>query len=110
MAAVWNGATTKLGGMMSFIGGWWGRAIPGITSLVLGYSQWSDKVKEDEKSLMDGARQRSKNYGEFLNGLGNKGDVDLSTQVESMKDILHTSNDYTDSIKEQVENAYDLSE
>lgn len=65
MAAVWNGATTKLGGMMSFFGGWWGLAITGITSLFLGYSQWSDKVKEDEKSLMDGARQRSKNYGEF---------------------------------------------
>lgn len=110
MAAVWSGATTKLGGMMSFFGGWWGLAITGITSLFLGYSQWSDKVKEDEKSLMDGARQRSKNYGEFLNGLGNKGDVDLSTQVESMKDILQNSNDYTDSIKEQVENAYDLSE
>lgn len=110
MAAVWSGATTKLGGMMSFFGGWWGLAITGITSLFLGYSQWSDKVKEDEKSLVDGARQRSKNYGEFLNGLGNKGDVDLSTQVESMKDILQNSNDYTDSIKEQVENAYDLSE
>lgn len=110
MAAVWNGATTKLGGMMSFFGGWLGLAITGITSLFLGYSQWSDKVKEDEKSLMDGARQRSKKYGEFLNGLGNKGDVDLSTQVKSMKDILQNSNDYTDSIKEQVENAYDLSE
>ena len=110
MAAVWNGATTKLSGVMSFFGGWWGLAITGITSLFLGYSQWADKVKEDEKSLIDGAKQRSKSYGEFLDGLGNKGDVDLSSQVESMKEILQNSNDYTGSIKEQVENAADLSE
>lgn len=109
VAAVWSMTTSKVGGFINALGGWWGIGITAVTSLLMGYFQWSDKVKEDEKTLIEGAKQKSKNYGDFLSGLGPKNEDNLSSQVDSMKEILESSNDYTDSIKQQVENAGSLS-
>ena len=75
----------------------------------MGYNQWSSRVKEEEKTLIDGAKQKSKSYGDFLSGLGPKDASNLSSQVDSMKEILKSSDDYTDSIKQQVESAGSLS-
>ena len=109
ISAVWSMTTSKVGGFINAIGGWWGIGITAVTSLLMGYNQWSDRVKEDEKTMVDGARQKSKSYGDFLSGLGPKSDSNMSSQVDSMKEILKSSDDYTDSIKEQVENADSLS-
>ena len=54
----------------------------------MGYNQWSSRVKEEEKTLIDGAKQKSKSYGDFLSGLGPKDASNLSSQVDSMKEIL----------------------
>ena len=109
MSAVWSMTTSKVGGFINAIGGWWGIGITAITSLLMGYSQWSSRVNEEEKTLIDGAKQKSKSYGDFLSGLGPKDASNLSSQVDSMKEILKSSDDYTDSIKQQVESAGSLS-
>ena len=109
MSAVWSMTTSKIGGFVNAIGGWWGIGITAITSLLMGYNQWSSRVKEEEKTLIDGAKQKSKSYGDFLSGLGPKDASNLSSQVDSMKEILKSSDDYTDSIKQQVESAGSLS-
>lgn len=109
MSAVWSMTTSKIGGFVNAIGGWWGIGITTITSLLMGYNQWSSRVKEEEKTLIDGAKQKSKSYGDFLSGLGPKDASNLSSQVDSMKEILKSSDDYTDSIKQQVESAGSLS-
>ena len=109
MSAVWSMTTSKIGGFFNAIGGWWGIGITAITSLLMGYNQWSSRVKEEEKTLIDGAKQKSKSYGDFLSGLGPKDASNLSSQVDSMKEILKSSDDYTDSIKQQVESAGSLS-
>lgn len=109
MSAVWSMTTSKIGGFVNAIGGWWGIGITTITSLLMGYNQWSSRVKEEEKTLIDGAKQKSKSYGDFLSGLGPKNASNLSSQVDSMKEILKSSDDYTDSIKQQVESAGSLS-
>lgn len=109
MSAVWSMTTSKIGGFFNAIGGWWGIGITTITSLLMGYNQWSSRVKEEEKTLIDGAKQKSKSYGDFLSGLGPKDTSNLSLKVDSMKEILKSSDDYTDSIKQQVESAGSLS-
>lgn len=109
MSAVWSMTTSKIGGFFNAIGGWWGIGITTITSLLMGYNQWSSRVKEEEKTLIDGAKQKSKSYGDFLSGLGPKDTSNLSSKVDSMKEILKSSDDYTDSIKQQVESAGSLS-
>lgn len=109
MSAVWSMTTSKIGGFVNAIGGWWGIGITAITSLLMGYYQWSSRVKEDENSLIEGAKQKSKKYEDFLSGLGPKDSSNLSLQVDSMKEILKSSDDYTDSIKQQVESAGSLS-
>lgn len=109
MSAVWSMTTSKIGGFFNAIGGWWGIGITAITSLLMGYNQWSSRVKEEEKSLIEGAKQKSKSYGDFLSGLGPKDASNLSSKVDSMKEILKSSDDYTDSIKQQVESAGSLS-
>lgn len=109
MSAVWSMTTSKIGGLFNAIGGWWGIGITAITSLLMGYNQWSSRVKEEEKTLIDGAKQKSKSYGDFLSGLGPKDASNLSSKVDSMKEILKSSDDYTDSIKQQVESAGSLS-
>ena len=109
MSAVWSMTTSKIGGFFNAIGGWWGIGITAITSLLMGYYQWSSRVKEEEKSLIEGAKQKSKKYEDFLSGLGPKDSSNLSLQVDSMKEILKSSDDYTDSIKKQVESAGSLS-
>nr|DAR33753.1 MAG TPA: Tape measure domain protein [Bacteriophage sp.] len=109
MSAVWSMTTSKIGGFFNAIGGWWGIGITAITSLLMGYNQWSSRVKEEEKTLIDGAKQKSKSYGDLLSGLGSKDASNLSSKVDSMKEILKSSDDYTDSIKQQVESAGSLS-
>lgn len=109
VSAVWSMTTSKIGGFINAIGGWWGVGITAVTSLLMGYSQWSSRVNEEEKTLIDGAKQKSKSYGDFLSGLGPKDASNLSSQVDSMKEILKSSDDYTDSIKQQVESAGSLS-
>lgn len=109
MSAVWSMTTSKIGGFFNAIGGWWGIGITAITSLLMGYYQWSSRVKEEEKSLIEGAKQKSKKYEDFLSGLGPKDSSNLSSKVDSMKEILKSSDDYTDSIKQQVESAGSLS-
>lgn len=109
MSAVWSMTTSKIGGFFNAIGGWWGIGITAITSLLMGYYQWSSRVKEEEKTLIDGVKQKSKSYGDFLSELGPKDASNLSSKVDSMKEILKSSDDYTDSIKQQVESAGSLS-
>lgn len=91
------------GGNLAMIG-----AAVGL-SMWMGYEQFSNKIKESEKTLIESARQSAKTYGDFLKNLGGKGDGGLQKQVASMKEILETSGDYTDSIKSQIENAKSLS-
>lgn len=110
MSAVWSMTTSKIGGFFNAIGGWWGIGITAVTSLLMGYYQWSSRVKEEEKTLIDGVKQKSKSYRDFLSELGPKDTSNLSSKVGSMKEILKSSDDYTDSIKKQVESAGSLSE
>lgn len=79
-------------------------------SLWLGYKQWSDRVKAETETLKKSLSQTSQRYSDFLKNLGSKGSGGLDKQVESMKEVLETSNAYTDTIKAQVEGAKDLSE
>lgn len=108
VSAILNMTTSKMGGLLGALGGAWGIAITAVTSLLMGYSQWSSRVKEEEKTLVDGAKQKAQKYSEFLSGLMQKNDANLSSQVDSMKEVLKSSNDYTDSIKQQVEGAGSL--
>lgn len=104
-----SGIGSKMGGLFS--GG--NLAMAGATvglSLWMGYKQWSDRLNADIKTIEDSSKQAAKRYGDFLNSLGGKGDGGLQQQVDSMKEVLETSGDYTDTIKEQVENAKSLSE
>lgn len=79
-------------------------------ALWMGYKQWSDKVDESIKSLQESAKQSASNYSSFLSGLGAKGSGNaLQKQVDSMKEILETSGDYTDTIKAQIDGAKTLS-
>lgn len=110
MQALWSMTTSKMGGFVSALGGWIGVSISAITSLIMGYNSWSDKIEENAKGFADSGKQRSKNYDDFLSSLGSKDSGGLPEKVKSMKDILETSNDYTDSIKAQVESAKSLSE
>lgn len=79
-------------------------------SLWLGYKQWSDRVTAETETLKKSLSQTSQRYSDFLKNLGSKGSGGLDKQVESMKEVLETSNAYTDTIKAQVEGAKDLSE
>lgn len=99
----------KLGGLMSVSNIAMIGAAVGM-SFWMGYSQFYNRVKESEKALKDSARQHFDAYNDVLKSVSKKGDGGISRQVESMKEVLTSSGDYTDTIKAQVENAKNLSD
>ena len=99
----------KIGGLMSVSNIAMAGAAVGM-ALWMGYSQFYNRVKEREKALKDSARQHFDAYNDVLKNVSQKGDGGISRQVESMKEVLTSSGDYTDTIKAQVENAKTLSD
>lgn len=78
-------------------------------SLWMGYSQWSSKVKEDIRTISDASKQNYQKYEDFISAQ-NGSKESLSSRVDAMKELLQSSDEYTDTIKEQVENAKGLQE
>ena len=102
---------SKFNNILNMFGGWWGIAIATLTSMLMGFSQYRSKMEQEAKNLQDSARQNLKQFDDFLNNMKSKpSDRDgLQKEVDGMKDLLEQSNLYTDTIKEQVESAGDLS-
>lgn len=101
----------KIGGF--FTG--WNLATLGISvamGLYSGYKQFKDKIKQEADRINETAKTNFKNMSELLSEVGYKGSTGevLQKQIDKMKDVLEQSGLYTESIKEQVARAQDLSE
>lgn len=78
-------------------------------ALWLGYSQWSNRVNESIRTMTDSAKQKAKQFGDFLDS--DKGNKDVTqNRIDSMKELLESSGEYSESIKNQVDSAKDLNE
>lgn len=106
-----NQLKDKVGGF--FTG--WNLATLGVSvamGLYSGYKQFKDKIKQEADRINETAKTNFKNMSELLSEVGYKGSTGevLQKQVDKMKDVLEQSGLYTESIKEQIARAQDLSE
>ena len=112
-------ARAQLGVIQSGIGSifTWGNVL--MVGLTAAFAIWQkidadqEKVKQRAKDISDAARDHAQSMSDVLNENGN---VDTSNPDElerandALKDVLEQSGYYTDTIKEQVEEAQNLTE
>lgn len=110
LSAIWSTARTKFGSALSFVGGWWGLAIGAVVGIWSSISREMDEVEQKAKSLQDANSEWMKPYYDILSQDKSSNDSELKKQVESMKQLLISSNAYTKTIADQIEKAKSLNE
>ena len=106
-----NQAMSKIDGF--FTG--WNLATLGVSvgmALYSGYKQFKDSIKQETDRINESAKTNLKTMSDLLSEVGSKGTTGeaLQKQVDKMKDVLEQSGLYTESIKDQIARAQDLSE
>lgn len=110
LSAIWSTAKTKFGSALSFVGGWWGLAIGAVVGIWSSISQEMDEIEQKAKSLQDANSEWMKPYYDILAQDKSSNDSELKKQVESMKQLLISSNAYTKTIDDQIKKAKSLNE
>lgn len=113
-AAVMNIGISKIGGgiksLFTMLGGWWGLAIGLAVQTFSSYSSDMDRISENAKGLRDSAYNKKKNYEDELANEKPANSADLQQRVNSMKELLRNSGDYTQTIEDQITRAKNLNE
>lgn len=113
-AAVMNMGISKIGGgiksLFTMLGGWWGLAIGAAVQTFSSYSSDMDRISENAKGFRDSAYNKKKSYEDELADEKPTNSSDLQQRVNSMKELLRNSGDYTQTIEEQIARAKNLNE
>lgn len=113
-AAVMNMGIAKIGGgiksLFTMLGGWWGLAIGLAVQTFSSYSSDMDRISENAKGLRDSAYNKKKGYEDELSNEKPTNSADLQQRVNSMKELLRNSGDYTQTIEDQIARAKNLNE
>ena len=113
-AAVMNMGISKIGGgiksLFTMLGGWWGLAIGLAVQIFSSYSSDMDRISENAKGFRDSAYNKKKNYEDELANEKPANSADLQQRVNSMKELLRNSGDYTQTIEDQITRAKNLNE
>ena len=113
-AAVMNMGIAKIGGgiksLFTMLGGWWGLAIGLAVQTFSSYSSDMDRISENAKGLRDSAYNKKKEYEDELANEKPTNSADLQQRVNSMKELLRNSGDYTQTIEDQIARAKNLNE
>ena len=113
-AAVMNMGIAKIGGgiksLLTMLGGWWGLAIGLAVQTFSSYSSDMDRISENAKGLRDSAYNKKKGYEDELANEKPTNSADLQQRVNSMKELLRNSGDYTQTIEDQIARAKNLNE
>lgn len=113
-AAVMNMGISKIGGgiksLFTMLGGWWGLAIGLAVQTFSSYSSDMDRISENAKGFRDSAYNKKKNYDDELANEKPANSADLQQRVNSMKELLRNSGDYTQTIEDQITRAKNLNE
>lgn len=113
-AAVMNMGISKIGGgiksLFTMLGGWWGLAIGAAVQIFSSYSSDMDRISENAKGFRDSAYNKKKSYEDELANEKPANSADLQQRVNSMKELLRNSGDYTKTIEDQIARAKNLNE
>lgn len=113
-AAVMNMGISKIGGgiksLFTMLGGWWGLAIGLAVQTFSSYSSDMDRISENAKGFRDSAYNKKKNYEDELANEKPANSADLQQRVNSMKELLRNSGDYTQTIEDQITRAKNLND
>ena len=113
-AAVMNMGISKIGGgiksLFTMLGGWWGLAIGAAVQIFSIYSSDMDRISENAKGFRDSAYNKKKSYEDELANEKPVNSADLQQRVNSMKELLRNSGDYTQTIEDQIARAKNLNE
>lgn len=113
-AAVINMGISKIGGgiksLFTMLGGWWGLAIGAAVQIFSSYSSDMDRISENAKGFRDSAYNKKKGYEDELANEKPTNSADLQQRVNSMKELLQNSGDYTQTIEDQIARAKNLNE
>lgn len=113
-AAVMNMGISKIGGgiksLFTMLGGWWGLAIGAAVQIFSSYSSDMDRISENAKGFRDSAYNKKKSYEDELANEKPTNSADLQQRVNSMKELLRNSGDYTQTIENQIARAKNLNE
>lgn len=113
-AAVMNMGISKIGGgiksLFTMLGGWWGLAIWAAVQIFSSYSSDMDRISENAKGFRDSAYNKKKSYEDELANEKPTNSADLQQRVNSMKELLQNSGDYTKTIEDQIAGAKNLNE
>lgn len=113
-AAVMNMGISKIGvgikSLFTMLGGWWGLAIGLAVQTFSSYSSDMDRISENAKGFRDSAYNKKKNYEDELANEKPANSADLQQRVNSMKELLRNSGDYTQTIEDQITRAKNLNE
>lgn len=113
-AAVMNMGISKIGGgiksLFTMLGGWWGLAIGAAVQIFSSYSSDMDRISENAKGFWDSAYNKKKSYEDELANEKPVNSADLQQRVNSMKELLRNSGDYTQTIEDQIARAKNLNE
>ena len=113
-AAVMNMGIAKIGGgiksLFTMLGGWRGLAIGLAVQTFSSYSSDMDRISENAKGLRDSAYNKKKGYEDELANEKPTNSADLQQRVNSMKELLRNSGDYTQTIEDQIARAKNLNE
>ena len=113
-AAVMNMGISKIGGgiksLFTMLGVWWGLAIGLAVQTFSSYSSDMDRISENAKGFRDSAYNKKKNYEDELANEKPANSADLQQRVNSMKELLRNSGDYTQTIEDQITRAKNLNE
>lgn len=113
-AAVMNMGISKIGGgiksLFTMLGGWWGLAIGAAVQIFSSYSSDMDRISENAKGFRDSAYNKKKSYEDELANEKPVNSADLQQRVNSMKELLRNSGDYTQTIEDQIARAKNLNE
>lgn len=113
-AAVMNMGISKIGGgimsLFTMLGGWWGLAIGAAVQIFSSYSRDMDRISENAKGFRDSAYNKKKGYEDELADEKPTNSADLQQRVNSMKELLRNSGDYTQTIEDQIARAKNLNE
>lgn len=113
-AAVMNMGISKIGGgiksLFTMLGGWWGLAIGAAVQLFSSYRSDMDRISENAKGFRDSAYNKKKIYEYELSNEKPTNSAELQQRVNSMKELLQNSGDYTQTIEDQIARAKNLNE
>ena len=113
-AAVMNMGISKIGGgimsLFTMLGGWWGLAIGAAVQIYSSYRSDMDRISENAKGFRDSAYNKKKGYEDELADEKPTNSADLQQRVNSMKELLRNSGDYTQTIEDQIARAKNLNE